>query len=209
MDATKIEGSLSAASVWNGGLRLGWAPIDALHEEFVNLVRAVLDASDEDVGEALRAVRIHTEGQFASEERWMQEAGFPTFGFHADEHAAVLASMMCVSRKITAGDTNAARVFARALMEWFAGHAHDLDSALARWITSKSLRGKSLADSSRGRVRGTHQVPAPAHGGDTFLTKEACSAGTRAHERTTCAAQPIIPHSAMPPKAFMHLMPLR
>jgi len=109
-------------------------PIHALHQEFVNLARALLHASDHEMGATLQAVKAGAEQQFVDEDQWIQDSGFPRFGCHADERAAVLASMSCVSRKVAAGDTQAARVYARALIDWHAGHAKYLDSALADWI---------------------------------------------------------------------------
>jgi len=111
--------------------------IEGDHQEFVNLARALLHASDHEMGATLQAVKAGTEQQFVDEDQWIQESGFPGFGCRADERAAVLASMSCVSRKVAAGNTQAARVYARALIDWHAGHAKYLDSALADWIASR------------------------------------------------------------------------
>jgi len=137
MFATCFDSSVHSDCAGDSGLALRWSPIAFLHEEFANLVRALLHASDEEVGAALQAVKAHTVQQFADEERWIEETGFPAFGYQADERAAVLASMSCVSRKIALGDAQAGRDFARALIRWHAGHAKHLDSRQAHWICKK------------------------------------------------------------------------
>ena len=74
----------------------------------------------------------------------MQETGFPASACHSDEHAAVLASMNGVGKKVAAGDFEAGRRLARALLDWFPGHADYLDSALAHWICKKRLGGQPV-----------------------------------------------------------------
>lgn len=132
------------AATWHGHLQLGFAPMDATHEEFLSLVDVLLAAPDAAVAEALAAVHAHTREHFAAEERWMDETGFPAAGCHRDEHAAVLASMEGVGRKVAAGDVEAARRLARALTEWFPGHTDYLDSALAHWMCKKTMGGKPV-----------------------------------------------------------------
>jgi hemerythrin len=115
--------------------------MDATHEEFLGLVDALLTAPDAAVAEVLAAVHAHTREHFGTEERWMDETGFPARDCHRDEHAAVLASMEGVGRKVAAGDVEAARRLARALAEWFPGHADYLDSALAHWMCKRTMGG--------------------------------------------------------------------
>ena len=133
-----------AGAHWQDDFRLGWAPIDAVHEEFVTLVNALLEASDEAMPAALAAVHQHSREHFAAEEGWMDETDFPARGCHADEHAAVLASLAGVERKVAEGDFEAGRRLARALADWFPGHADYLDSALAHWMCKKRLGGKPI-----------------------------------------------------------------
>lgn len=132
------------AATLHDDLRLGWGPIDAVHDEFVALVNALLSAADELVPAAVAAIHQHSREHFASEERWMQETRFPASGCHADEHAAVLASMAGVQRKVAAGDLEAGRRLARALADWFPRHVDYLDSALAHWMCQRSLGGQPL-----------------------------------------------------------------
>ena len=129
---------------WHDDLRLGYAPIDHIHEEFVVLVDALLVATDERVAAALAAVHVHSCEHFASEDQWMQEPDFPARECHADEHAAVLQSMEVVTRRVAGGDFEAGRHLGRALADWFPGHAVYLDSALAHWMCQKHLGGKPV-----------------------------------------------------------------
>jgi hemerythrin len=136
--------SIPPPASWHDDLRLGYGPIDHIHEEFVVLVDALLAAPDEHVDVALAAVHVHSREHFASEEQWMQETDFPARDCHANEHAAVLQSMEAVTRRVAGGDFEAGRHLARALADWFPGHAVYLDSALAHWMCQKHLGGKPV-----------------------------------------------------------------
>lgn len=122
-------------------LRLGFTPMDDTHEEFLSLLDTLLAAPDEGVSDALASMQAHSREHFALEERWMAETGFPAGDCHADEHAAVLASMEGVGRRVTGGDIEAARSLARALADWFPGHVDHLDSALAHWMCKRTMGG--------------------------------------------------------------------
>ena len=132
------------AASWHDDLRLGYGPMDHIHDEFVVLVDTLLAANDQGVAAALAAVHVHSRDHFASEDQWMQETDFPARECHTDEHAAVLQSMQAVTRLVADGDFEAGRHLGRALADWFPGHAVYLDSALAHWMCSKRLGGKPV-----------------------------------------------------------------
>lgn len=133
--------TVPSATSWHDDLRLGYGPMDSTHEEFLGLLAALLAAPDAAVADALAAVHAHSREHFAAEERWMDETGFPARDCHRDEHAAVLASMEGVGRKVAGGDVEPARRLAQALAEWFPGHADYLDSALAHWMCKRTMGG--------------------------------------------------------------------
>ena len=56
--------------------------IEGDHQEFVNLARALLHASDHEMGATLQAVKAATEQQFVDEDQWIQESGFPREGLN-------------------------------------------------------------------------------------------------------------------------------
>lgn len=125
-------------------LKLGYGPLDTVHEEFLALLDTLLAAPDEEMSRALEAVQLHSREHFAQEERWMRETDFPARDCHAEEHAAVLASMEGVSRRVASTDYVTGRRLARALADWFPGHAIHLDSALAHWMCERRLGGKPV-----------------------------------------------------------------
>lgn len=130
---------------WTDEFVLGYGPIDHIHEEFVTVVDRLLAAPDAELSDALNAVETHLRAHFDEENAWMRETQFPPRDCHIDEHAAVLKSVHEVQELLAGGgNTQVCRDLARALADWFPGHATHLDSALAHWMCKRKLGGKPV-----------------------------------------------------------------
>jgi len=136
--------STSPKLAWSDALLLGYGPMDARHEEFVEVVAALQIASDGELPQCLAAVADHLREHFREEERWMAETGFPARGCHADEHAAVMRSVQQVQALVERGDSSECRRLANELAGWFPGHADYMDAALAHWMCKQRLGGKPV-----------------------------------------------------------------
>jgi hemerythrin-like metal-binding protein len=135
-------------------LRLGFDPLDDVHEEFARILEDLLAASDSTLSAALDAMEVHLSQHFSLEDRWMTETAFPPSACHIDEHAAVMKSVHDVQAFLREGREGAiasARGLAEALRDWFPGHATHLDSALAHWMFKRRFGGKPVV--LRPRVR--------------------------------------------------------
>lgn len=133
-----------AADSWRDDLRLGFAPMDDVHVDFLEAVEALVCAFGDDVPAALANVERHTREHFEVEERWMSETAFPARECHADEHAAVLASVVGVGERVAQGEYEVARSLGEALLEWFPRHVDYMDAALAHWMCKLRYGGKPV-----------------------------------------------------------------
>lgn len=136
--------SNDSALTWHDGLLLGYAPMDHVHEDFVQCVVALREASDAALPAALAALRAHALDHFGQEDRWMVETEFPARECHINEHAAVLQSIDEVQALLAQGNTQICRRLTEELSQWFPGHADYLDSALAHWMCKQRLGGKPV-----------------------------------------------------------------
>jgi hemerythrin-like metal-binding protein len=118
--------------------------MDNIHEEFVNCVRAIQEASDLEMSEALNRLNQHAVQHFDDENGWMLETDFPARECHINEHNAVLKSIREVMELQAEGNNQICRELAQNLAEWFPGHADYLDSALAHWMCKHRLGGKPV-----------------------------------------------------------------
>ncbi|HJV84520.1 MAG TPA: hemerythrin domain-containing protein [Noviherbaspirillum sp.] len=134
--------NINAEFRWNDLFLLGYAPMDQTHREFVDVVQGMLTAKDDEMPDRLAAFIRHAEEHFDQEHAWMAETAFPARQCHADEHDAVLASAYEVQDLIASGREAAlARELAKALVNWFPGHADYMDASLAQWMSKKRLGG--------------------------------------------------------------------
>ena len=66
-----------AELAWSDALLLGYTPMDTVHEDFVRCARALSDAPDAGLPEALRRMAEHLRTHVAQEDAWMSETDFP------------------------------------------------------------------------------------------------------------------------------------
>lgn len=130
-----------SALVWSDAFLLGYDPMDEVHAEFVAIVGAMLSCAPQDFAAHLRAFADHAQRHFDQELEWMRSTEFPAMGCHDDEHRAVQKSVQEVLPLVEGGDVEVGRSLARALADWFPGHADYLDAALAQWMVKRRTGG--------------------------------------------------------------------
>ncbi len=129
---------------WGDEFLLGYGPIDAVHEEFVNLLGRLQAADDAALPALLDQFADHLARHFDMENGLMVDNEFPPRQCHIDEHAAVMHSVHEVQGLLAQGDATICRELVAQLADWFPKHADQLDSALAHWMTKKRLGGKPV-----------------------------------------------------------------
>lgn len=127
---------------WRDSYLLGLPAMDSTHREFVDCVAALQSAADTDLLARLADFEQHAVRHFEEEQQWMDSSNFPAAQCHADEHAAVLASVREVDALLRQGTpTQVARDLAQALADWFPGHADYMDASLSQWMNKRNHGG--------------------------------------------------------------------
>ena len=111
MKPPKIE----TPTEWSDEFALGFGPMDATHQDFLELVLELSRADKDAAGPVLERLIEHTTGHFETEDRWMEQTAFPAFACHRDEHAAVMTSMKAVLQRLKDGDATPVASLAAAL----------------------------------------------------------------------------------------------
>ncbi|MGL4408612.1 bacteriohemerythrin [Zoogloea sp.] len=118
--------------------RLGLAPMDLTHQEFIERVNAASQASGAALVPAFRALLEHTEQHFAQEEAWMVETACPARDEHAGEHRRVLGDLRRFLARIEQGSSMMARAYLKEQVPgWFDLHASTMDAALAAHLKAR------------------------------------------------------------------------
>ena len=136
---------------WTDSLLLGHAAMDAEHQHFVALIAALQVAADAELPAALDALAAHASAHFEDENRSMAATDFPARDCHAQEHAAVLATLRGVRQRLARGECGVVRAVAAELAVWFPAHVQRLDAALSHWITKTQHGGKPVVLQRRRR----------------------------------------------------------
>lgn len=131
---------------WSDARLLGFGPMDETHEEFYRVVFELLTCEEGDMLRALASFEAHARAHFSQEDGWMSSTDFPSRECHLQEHATVLQSIDDVRDRLLNGQAGVELVhrLAMFLFQWFPGHADYLDSALAAWMTQRTLGGKPV-----------------------------------------------------------------
>lgn len=124
--------------------RLGYEPMDCVHDEFHFFVAGAQNCSDAELPTCLDLLVTHLQAHFAAEESWMRDTDYPASDCHIAEHRAVLQSAVEVVAAQGTGKTALSRAFVNELARWFPAHADYLDSALAHWICKSKFGGKPI-----------------------------------------------------------------
>lgn len=130
--------------MWHDGLMLGFAPMDSVHEELLNLLATLRHAPDVGMSAALERMAVHSRDHFNAEEAWMAETGFPGQSCHAAEHDAVMRPIEGVKGRVALGEFSVARRLEMELFAWFPADANYLDSALAHWVIRQRHGGNPM-----------------------------------------------------------------
>lgn len=140
-----MEALVATGLDWSDELLIGHGAMDATHREFVELVNALLQVPDHELGQALSAFEAHAVDHFGEEDKMMRSSDFPGADCHIDEHAKVLESVREVQRMLVEeGKADEVRSLARALADWFPAHVSHLDSAVATWVVKRAHGGAPL-----------------------------------------------------------------
>lgn len=146
VERAPVSAGAAPSFVWSDARVLGYQPLDTTHQEFYRVAFDLLTCGPLEMNAALDAFEQHAVEHFSEEEEWMQSTAFPPRACHADEHAAVLASVREVKAGVSDGSLGLDTVhdLAQHLFQWFPGHADYMDSALAAWMTKRNMGGKPV-----------------------------------------------------------------
>lgn len=140
--STANGSTVGGTMAWSDRYLLGHGGMDDTHREFVDCVAALQSAGDAELAQCLAAFEAHVVEHFEQERRWMEGTAFPAAQCHVDEHTAVLHSVHEVQELLRNGASGqVARDLARALADWFPGHADYMDASLSQWLIKRSHGG--------------------------------------------------------------------
>jgi len=121
---------------WSEALSLDMPLMDGTHQEFVDLLAAVVESPDDTLLSRWAALIHHTDAHFGQEDRWMVDTGFAAENCHSTQHKIILEVMREGGKRGLTGELAVVRQMAYELGLWFPQHAQAMDASLALHLRS-------------------------------------------------------------------------
>lgn len=131
--------------VWSPQMALGIPAMDDSHQEFVEQLAHLMNASDAEFSAGLATLIARIERDFREEEELMEEIDFPGLHSHREQHARVLSALHHVIPDVMQGNCAPARKAIELLPQWFQFHLSTMDTALAVALDMIGLQANQSA----------------------------------------------------------------
>lgn len=129
---------------WNINLAIGIKEIDQHHKHLIDFLNATYDASRngvpaENMSYLIEELLEYADEHFASEERLMEEAGYPGLAQHKEEHEIFTVRAKELHAR---NDVLAAVEIITFLSNWVSHHILNTDARFGRFLDEQNLRKK-------------------------------------------------------------------
>lgn len=130
-----------AMLAWNDSLSVNVAEIDAQHKGLVDMVNKLYDSMRQDHAASVLLDIVDEMGEytvvhFGTEERHMDEKGYPDSAAHKAEHAAFVEKVTQVTAECRTGTTALSMDILNFLSGWLVTHINGDDKKLGAYLNS-------------------------------------------------------------------------
>ncbi len=138
-----------ALAQWKDEYATGISVIDAQHQRLFEAINRMEDAfqagtQEDEARESLVFLAQYTKEHFDTEEAYMRELGYPLLTFHQEEHAALVAKIQLLQRKVDEDLTIPAHMadfaahMANFAADWLAHHINEADMGYVQFARERS-----------------------------------------------------------------------
>jgi len=131
-----------ALMVWDDKYTVNVSEVDGQHQEIFRLVNALDDALSEDrsvIGEKLNALVSFVVNHFATEEKYMQETGFPNYEAHKKMHDDLVEQVAAIQTKFNNGEAEITSDITAFVRDWLYQHIPNIDKQYGPYLNEKGI----------------------------------------------------------------------
>jgi hemerythrin len=130
---------------WNHACSVGIKAMDDQHGILMDAINELRQAvtrggGREQVSELLDRLIEFTRMHFDSEERLMQQAGFPCLVEHRAQHQCLMAQILEAAHRLQYGERVDMNFLLRFVREWYLEHTATLDQQYGPWLNELGIR---------------------------------------------------------------------
>lgn len=130
---------------WSDNLSIGIIQIDAQHKNLVNMLNNLYDAMTAGKGKdvapkILKEMSGYALTHFATEEKLMQQHGYPEFEAHKREHEAFVKKVQEFNAEMQKGNLGVTSQVANFLKTWLVNHIQGTDKKYGPFLKEKGVK---------------------------------------------------------------------
>ncbi|MDV7338469.1 hemerythrin family protein [Terasakiella sp. A23] len=126
---------------WTSELNVGVSFMDDDHEHAADIIKAIGNATSEDLAEKLKAYLEHCREHFVREEEMMLQVGFFAYDCHSGEHERVLGDLERKLEKLKADSSSVnPKLLHDELEDWLLNHRNTMDLVTANFARSQGYQ---------------------------------------------------------------------
>ena len=138
VQSADLEHTASLLS-WNQTYEIGYATLDAEHRSLLMIMNQLFVAITQTketaaVGHAFDAMVDYTKTHLSHEEQMMQDADYPDYPRHLQQHHHLIHRLQDIFAKYQAGEALAGKELLNFLANWWNGHITTFDMKFSRFL---------------------------------------------------------------------------
>lgn len=129
---------------WDDKYSVGVRELDNQHKQLISILGDLYDAmqaqkTNEVLGKILNQLVSYTKTHFATEERYMEQAGYPDLASQKREHAAFTQKVVDFKESFDSGRTALSVSLASFVKDWLFSHISGSDKKYGPYLNSKGI----------------------------------------------------------------------
>ncbi len=125
---------------WNDNLNIGIIQIDAQHKNLVGMLNQLYEAMSTGKGKEVIGKIGYTLTHFGTEEKLLQQHGYPELPQHKKEHEFFVKKVQEFNNEVQKGNIIIVSNVANFLKEWLVKHIQGTDKKYAPFLKEKGVK---------------------------------------------------------------------
>lgn len=131
--------------VWDEKYSVGVRELDSQHKTLVDMLNELFEAmqaskANDVIGGIVKRLVDYTKTHFATEERYMQQHGYPDLASQKAEHAKFAEQVMAFKNDFDSGKVSISVTVTSFLKNWLVQHISGSDKKYAPFFASKGVK---------------------------------------------------------------------
>lgn len=132
-----------ALMTWEDRYSVNVNEVDGQHQEIFRLANVLNDSLAEDravIAEKLNDLVVYVVDHFATEEKYMQETGYPNYDAHKQLHTDLLDQVGAVVAKFNDGEAEITEEITAFVRDWLYQHIPNIDKQYGPYFNEKGIQ---------------------------------------------------------------------